>query len=71
MRTYNKKTEKIIADLLSEEFKSGRLSMGEIIRRHKVTEDRVRYHKYRLYEPEKFKQRFLSRYQLRKVTKSL
>lgn len=63
---YNRKTLKIIADLESEEFKRGELSMGAIVRKYKVTDDRVRYHKYRLYDPEKFYTRYLYRYELRK-----
>lgn len=66
---YNKKTLKIIADLESEEFKSGVLSMGAIVRRYKVTDDRVRYHKYRLYHPDKFAQRYLLRYEMRKQSR--
>jgi hypothetical protein len=58
MRNYNKITKKIIEDLESDDFKSGKLSMGAIIRKYKVNEDRVRYHKYRLYDKEKFKIRY-------------
>lgn len=63
MRKYSKETLLVISLLESKEFLNGSLTQREIAKKvfKKVThqtEDRVRYHKWRLYNKEAFLKRF-------------
>lgn len=56
---YRNKTNKLLELLMSDDFKNGKLSQGEISRRLNISKETIRYHNYRLYN----QKAFINRYQ--------